>query len=149
MLNWRLAVLVGLLTATAACATRSDHPERNGLGSLVENFAADRSDAMDTAMIMLDYDGVIVPHERGASRVLSDAVLEDINGIPGRELWFRVNTEPCYPRASLLKHFHGWEQLSDTIFRASSAKFTLQMSVEASMPACVTLMRFWTRDAVN
>lgn len=101
------------------------------------------------AMTALEYDGVIVPHEPGRSRVLSDAILDDINGIPGRELWFRVRTEPCYPRSSLMTRFPDWERHSETTWRTSNSSFTIQIILDASKPACVSLMRFWKRSPVS
>lgn len=149
VLKSQAIVAITLLTLTASCATKYAPQQESSLDALVNNFAAAREDALGIAMTALDYDGVIVPHELGRSRVLSDAILEDINGIPGRELWFRVKTEPCYPKSSLIKQLPGWERLSETILRTSNSRFTIQMSVEASEPECVSFMRFWKRDSVS
>ena len=149
MLKAHVLAVVTLLVSMTSCASNGKPCLEKSLTALVADFAAAKEDALDKAMTTLNYDGVIVPHEPGRSQVLSDARLEDINGIPGRELWFRVSAVPCYPTSSLIKQLGGWERISDTLQRTSNSRFTIQMAVEASEPACVRRMRFWKRDPLS
>ena len=100
----QVLMIIALSTLAASCATGHPSPQANSLGALVDGFAAAREDALGMAMTALEYDGVIVPHEPGRSRVLSDAILDDINGYRPRTL-FRFSTEPCSPRSSLMPRF--------------------------------------------
>lgn len=54
-----------------------------------------------------------------------------------------------YPGSSLMTRFPDWERHSETTWRTSNSSFTIQIILDASKPACVSLMRFWKRSPVS
>lgn len=138
----RFTASIFLMASMISCASNQEMRAAPSLYSLVERFSMADERAIEYAMTTLEYDGVIVPDEVGRSRALQDASLRDINGIPGREIWFRVDEQPCYKASSLFKSFDRWDKSENNIYRTSNDRYTVQMRTSAPQN-CVTLLRFF------
>lgn len=135
-------LLAPTLAACASGATEERNPQRS-VGWILQQYGQARPDALELAEGMLQTKAIYHIHGEGPSRDLEDASIYDIGGFGSGDLWFRLQTSPCYPVEDA-KQLLGadWTPRGERGFRYENARYVISVLADEERVDCVSLFLF-------
>lgn len=135
-------LLAPMLAACASGATEQRNPQRS-VSWILQQYGQARPDALELAESMLQTKAIYHIHDKGPSRDLEDASIYDIGGFGSGDLWFRLQTSPCY-LVENVKKLLGADRtpLGERGFRYENARYVISVLADENRVECVSVLQF-------